>query len=203
MRTLPIDPIVTQAGTSLEHAGVVMKGLPLENLQSRVRSLLLMAIANAEGSFLLGTGNKSEVALGYTTLYGDLCGALLPLGDLFKTEVYELARFLNRQGEVIPPSILKRTPTAELRPNQKDTDDLPEYNLLDPVLRLLVLEGRTPDEVASATGMDVELVGQLAQRVMRFEFKRRQGPCILRVSTRAFGTDVVYPIVNQRSFPVN
>ena len=155
-----------------------------------------MALANAEHSFVLGTGNKSELSLGYATLYGDLCGALLPIGDLFKTEVYELARFLNEGKELIPASILHRPPTAELRAGQKDSDDFPEYALLDPVLRLLLLEGLPPEEAAQ-TGMALSTVKSLAQRIMRFEFKRRQSPCILRLSPKAFGTDIVYPIVNR------
>lgn len=196
LRTVPIEPVVEAAALTLDKGEVTVEGVTAENLQSRLRTILLMAITNAEGSLLIGTGNKSEVALGYTTLYGDLCGALLPLGDMFKTEVYELARHLNTQKSTIPLSILQRAPTAELRSNQKDSDDLPEYALLDPVLRLLVLEGLSPIEVTAKTGMSLKIVQRLADKVLRSEFKRRQGPCILRVSSKAFGTDILYPIVS-------
>ena len=197
LKTIPIERVVEAATETLRGANVLAEGVTAENLQSRIRALLLMAITNAEGSLLIGTGNKSEVSLGYTTLYGDLCGALLPIGDLFKIEVYELARHLNIHKEVIPLSILQRAPTAELRPNQKDADDLPAYELLDPVLRLLVLEGLSPLEVTAKTGMNLKIVQRLADRLLKMEFKRRQGPCILRVSSKAFGTDILYPIVNQ------
>lgn len=197
VRTIPIDSVVEAAAAALSLGGVAIEGMAAENLQSRVRSLLLMAMTNAEASMLVGTTNKSELALGYTTLYGDLCGALLPLGDLFKTEVYALCAHLNAQKVVIPLSITERAPTAELRLNQKDTDDLPAYDLLDPVLRHLVLEGLSPLETTAKTGMNLKLVQKLAEKVFALEFKRRQGPCILRVSTKAFGIDVVYPIVNR------
>ena len=197
MRTIPIEATVESVSKELSQAGVSLAGLTAENIQSRSRSLILMALANAEGSLVLGTGNKSEAALGYATLYGDLCGALLPIGDLFKTEVYELARCLNEGKELIPESILQRPPTAELHEGQKDSDDFPEYALLDPVLRLLLLEGLPLDEVSAQTGMRLSTVRGLAQRIMRAEFKRRQAPCILRVSSKAFGTDIVYPIVNR------
>lgn len=197
LRTIPIESIVESSSGALANVGVSLTGLAAENIQSRSRSLILMALANAEGAFVLGTSNKSEVALGYATLYGDLCGALLPIGDLFKTEVYELASHLNEEKELIPATILQRAPTAELRAGQKDTDDLPEYAVLDPVLRLLLLEGVSPEEVSAQTGMRLSTVRSLAQRIMQFEFKRRQAPCILRLSPKAFGTEIVYPIVNR------
>ena len=197
MRTIPIEATVENVSKELVRSGVCLSGVAAENIQSRSRSLILMALANAEGSLVLGTGNKSEVALGYATLYGDLCGALLPIGDLFKTEVYELARSLNESKELIPESILQRPPTAELHAGQKDSDDFPEYALLDPVLRLLLLEGLPPEEVSAQTGMRLSTVRSLAQRIMNAEFKRRQAPCILRLSSKAFGTDIVYPIVNK------
>lgn len=196
-RTVSIDSVVGVATVALEAGGTVISGLTAENLQSRVRALFLMAECNASKAFLLGTGNKSELACGYATLYGDLCGALLPLGDLFKTEVYELARHLNAQREVIPDQIIQRAPTAELKPEQKDADDLPEYHLLDPVLRLLILEGVSPEDVSAQTGMSLPIIRGLCDRLMHYEFKRRQGPCVLRVSQKAFGTDIVYPIVNR------
>ncbi len=195
--TLPIEPLVQASKETLIRSGIVVEGLTDENLQSRIRSILMMAITNAEGSLLLGTGNKSEVALGYATLYGDLAGALLPLGDLFKTQVYELAAHLNAKKEVIPASILHRPPTAELHSNQRDSDDLPPYDQLDNALKMLVMEGASPSDVVAKTGMGLPVVQQLVDKMMRFEFKRRQGPCILRVSSKAFGTEILYPIVNQ------
>ena len=201
MRTIPIESVVESASGTLASVGVSLGGLAAENIQSRSRSLMLMALANTEGSFVLGTSNKSEIALGYATLYGDVCGALLPIGDLFKTEVYELAAYLNEEKELIPTAILQRAPTAELRAGQKDSDDLPEYTVLDPVLRLLLLEGLSPEEVSAQTGMRLSTVRMLAKRIMQFEFKRRQAPCILRLSSKAFGTEIVYPIVNRWYLP--
>lgn len=197
LRTLSIEPLAQTFRAVLADGGVRSEGITDENLQSRIRSVLMMAITNTEGSLLLGTGNKSELAIGYATLYGDLCGALLPLGDLFKTEVYELAAHLNAQEERIPQSIIHRLPTAELRLHQKDTDDLPAYQLLDPLLQLMVVEGVSPLQAAAKTGMSLTTVKRLAGKMMRFEFKRRQGPCVLRVSSKAFGLDVQYPIVNR------
>ena len=127
MRTISVEPMIETSTEALTQAHVSLTGLAAENIQSRCRSALLMALANAEGALVLGTSNKSELALGYATLYGDLCGALLPIGDLFKTEVYELAHELNEDEDLVPAAILKRPPTAELRAGQKDTDDLPEY----------------------------------------------------------------------------
>ena len=189
VRTIPIDPIVE---ATVQQAGVGKEGLVFENIQSRIRAMLVMARSNASPSMVLGTSNKSELALGYATLYGDLMGALLPLGDLFKTEIYDVARHLG----TVPGAILERVPTAELYPNQKDTDGLPEYARLDPVLRGLVMEGLSPTELTTITGMGLPIVQKLARKMYESEFKRRQGPTVLRVSSRAFGVDAVYPIVN-------
>ena len=168
-------------------------GVAEENLQSRLRGVLLMAHSNKTGAMLLTTGNKSETAVGYATLYGDMCGALAPIADLWKTEVYGLARWLNRDRGRIPEATIAKPPSAELRPDQKDTDSLPDYDRLDPVLKALVEDQRPVAEVAAATGMDLDEVARLARLVQRTEFKRFQYAPTLRVSTRHWGA---------RRFPV-
>jgi len=174
-----IEPMLEAALQTLNSP----EGIVFENIQSRIRTTILMALSNKEGSMVVGTGNKSEVTLGYATMYGDLSGALLPLGDLFKTEVYELAHHLNSTKEVIPHGTLQRAPTAELHLNQHDTDDLPEYKDLDPLLQSLVLEGTAIDP-------------SLERMMWTAEYKRRQSPPILRLSNRAFGSEARYPIAN-------
>ena len=164
-----------------------------ENLQARIRGLLLMAYANKFHSLLLTTGNKSELATGYSTLYGDMCGVLAVIGDLFKTEVYGLADSLNRQEEVIPASIIAKAPSAELRPNQTDQDTLPPYDALDRILGSYLLDNKTREEI-TALGYDSALVRQVLGMVARAEFKRRQAPPVLKVSPRAFGTGRRIPI---------
>jgi len=164
-----------------------------ENLQSRIRGLLLMAVSNKLHSLLLTTGNKSELATGYCTLYGDMCGVLAVIGDLFKTEVYALARHLNRHGEVIPESVITKAPSAELKPDQTDQDSLPPYETLDGILHLYLLESKTLEQITAA-GFEVELVREVLNMVGRAEFKRRQAPPVLKVSPRAFGTGRRIPI---------
>jgi len=193
---LSIDPIVEATVQGLGEQQVRTKGLTFENIQSRIRSVLLMAWANAENRLVLATGNKTESALGYATLYGDICGALSPIGDLFKTEVYALGRWMNREKKMIPEEIFSRQPTAELHPDQKDTDDWPSYDQLDPALRLLVA-GATVSEVVHCTGMQQKDVERFASKMWRFEYKRRQSPPPLRVSQSSFGHDICYPIVNR------
>lgn len=189
VRSITIDPIVD---ATMQQTGFVKEGMVYENIQARIRTMLLMACSNSCNSMVLGTSNKTEIALGYTTIYGDLAGALLPIGDLFKTEVYELARRIG----TIPQAVLEREPTAELRFNQRDSDDLPEYPRLDPVLRDLIMEGLSPNELTAITGMRLQTIQALVRKMYQAEYKRRQGPCILRVSSRAFGVDALYPIVN-------
>ncbi len=159
-----------------------------ENVQSRLRGMLLMAVANREGSVLLGTTNKSEVAVGYGTLYGDVIGGLLPIGDLLKTEVFELSRHYNSQAEVIPTEIINRPPSAELRANQTDQDSLPPYEILDVAIKRLV-EGLTPPST------DVER--RVLDLMMKSEFKRWQAPPILKVSDHAFGRGRRFPIAHR------
>jgi NAD+ synthase (glutamine-hydrolysing) len=186
---------VFEAG--LKTLGPVFEGLPAneaeENLQARIRGLLLMAYSNKFHSLLLNTGNKSELATGYCTLYGDMCGMLSVIGDLFKTEVYALARSLNKDGELIPESVLTKAPTAELKADQTDQDSLPPYELLDQILDLYVLQNKTFEEITAA-GYEAELVKGVLSMVGRAEFKRRQAPPVLKVSPRAFGTGRRIPI---------
>jgi NAD+ synthase (glutamine-hydrolysing) len=168
-----------------------------ENLQARIRGNLLMAISNKLGYLVLSTGNKSELATGYCTLYGDMAGGLAVISDVPKTMVYRIAReVLNANAEVIPNTILEREPTAELRPDQKDTDTLPPYDVLDPILEHYVVEHRAPDEIV-ALGFDAAVVERVIAMVERAEYKRRQMPPGLRVTTKAFGIGRRYPIARK------
>ena len=146
-----------------------------ENIQARIRGTLLMALSNKFGWLLLATGNKSEYSCGYATLYGDMAGGFALIKDVPKMLVYELARWRNRRGEVIPQGIIDRAPTAELRPGQKDTDSLPPYEILDPILKLYVEEDTPPDEIV-ARGFDAATVARVIAMVDRNEYKRRQAP---------------------------
>lgn len=166
-----------------------------ENLQARIRGNLLMALSNKFGYLVLSTGNKSEVALGYSTLYGDMCGGLGVLGDVVKTLVYDLSRWINRNGEVIPKSTIEKPPSAELRPNQKDIDSLPDYGIVDNVLQGYIEDYLMRDEIAEKYGIPIEEVNNLVHRIHMAEYKRRQGPPILRVSKKSFGLGRQYPIV--------
>lgn len=173
-----------------------------ENLQSRLRGVTVMAFSNKFKALALATGNKSEFAMGYATLYGDMCGALAPIGDLFKTEVYELSRYLNSVRPSIPEGSLTKPPSAELRPNQTDQDSLPPYDLLDAALRLLIEQELEPSlaltELRKAfPEADLALLGRIQRAIRINEFKRRQAPPILKVSVRAFGQGRVYPITCQ------
>ncbi|MCL2744361.1 MAG: NAD(+) synthase [Planctomycetaceae bacterium] len=193
--TLPIEPIYEHCLSTLAE---VFENRPFdtaeENLQARIRGMLMMAFANKFNSMLLATGNKSEAAMGYCTLYGDMCGALSPIGGLFKTEVYALCRRINNrcidrdEKPVIPESTITKPPSAELRPNQTDRDSLPPYEVLDEVLRLYLLEHLSADEIA-AKGIDKELAAKIIKSVVRAEFKRRQAPPVLQVSLNEYGTD--------------
>jgi NAD+ synthase (glutamine-hydrolysing) len=169
-------------------------GIAEENIQSRTRGNLLMAIANKFGYVLLNTSNKSELATGYGTLYGDMAGGLSVIGDLYKTQVYALAEFLNLHGEVIPHNILVKAPSAELRPNQKDSDSLPEYDLLDRILYLYIERRKGPAEILSI-GFEEALVKRALRLVNTNEYKRNQFCPIIRVSTKAFGVGRRLPIV--------
>jgi NAD+ synthase (glutamine-hydrolysing) len=169
-------------------------GVAEENIQARIRGTLLMAISNKHGYILLNTSNKSELAVGYGTLYGDMCGGLAVLGDVYKTDIYELAKFINRNDEIIPVNILMKPPSAELRPGQKDTDSLPPYDLLDAVLLRYIEQAKGPDEII-ADGFPKATVLRILKMVNNNEWKRFQFAPILRVSPKAFGRGRRMPLV--------
>jgi NAD+ synthase (glutamine-hydrolysing) len=166
-----------------------------ENIQSRCRMLLLMGISNKTGRMLLTTGNKSEMAVGYATLYGDMAGGFAPIKDCSKMLVYRLAAYRNSVSRVIPQRVLDRPPSAELRPDQKDSDSLPPYDVLDAILEAFIEEDLSVDEI-EARGFDRATVARVLDLVKRAEYKRRQAPPGVRVSRRAFGRDWRYPITN-------
>jgi NAD+ synthetase len=165
-----------------------------ENIQSRIRGNLLMALSNKFSALVLTTGNKSEMAVGYCTLYGDMVGALAVIGDLVKSRVYAVCRWINREREVIPPAILEKPPSAELRPDQKDTDSLPPYEVLDPILEAYVERYETPEQIARGSGIPLELVQQVVRLVERSEYKRQQAAPVLKVTSKSFGTGRRFPI---------
>ncbi len=167
-----------------------------ENLQARIRGTILMAVSNKFGGMVVATGNKSEMAVGYATLYGDMAGGYAVLKDVYKTLVYRLARWRNRDGEVIPRAIIEKAPSAELRPDQFDTDSLPPYDVLDAVLEQYIEQDRTVDEIA-AVGFDRELVCRIARMVDRKEYKRRQAPPGVKITSKGFGRDRRLPITNR------
>ncbi len=195
--TIPIKGIFE----SFEHAlAPVFKGLPFnvaeENLQSRIRGALVMALSNKFGTILLNTSNKSELATGYGTLYGDMAGGLGVLGDLYKLQVYTLARYINRHREIIPKNIIEKAPSAELRHDQKDSDSLPEYSILDPILYQYIERRQGPREIV-AMGHDPALVTRILKLVNTNEYKRNQFCPIIRVSPKAFGVGRRVPIVGK------
>jgi NAD+ synthase (glutamine-hydrolysing) len=165
-----------------------------ENIQSRIRGTLMMALSNKFGRLVLTTGNKSEMAVGYCTLYGDMVGALAVIGDLVKTRVYAVCRWLNREREVVPQAILDKPPSAELRPDQRDTDSLPPYEVLDPILEGYVERYESPEEIARANGFSLDLVKQVVRLVERSEYKRQQAAPVLKVTCKSFGTGRRFPI---------
>ncbi len=165
-----------------------------ENIQSRIRGNLLMALSNKFSSLVLTTGNKSEMAVGYCTLYGDMVGALAVIGDLVKTRVYAVCRWINREREIIPHAILEKPPSAELRPDQKDTDSLPPYEVLDPILEAYVERYETPEQIAQTNGFSIELVRQVLRLVERAEYKRQQAAPVLKVTSKSFGFGRRFPI---------
>jgi NAD+ synthetase len=165
-----------------------------ENIQSRIRGCLLMALSNKYSALVLTTGNKSEMAVGYCTLYGDMVGALAVIGDLVKTRVYAVCRWINRDREMIPWAILDKPPSAELRPDQKDTDSLPPYDVLDPILEAYVERYETPEQIVQAYGFPLELVQHVVRLVERSEYKRQQAAPVLKVTSKSFGMGRRFPI---------
>ncbi len=169
-------------------------GLAEENLQSRLRGVLLMALSNKLGHLVLTTGNKSEMSTGYCTLYGDMVGALAVIGDVWKTRVYRLARYANRNGEMIPENTLVKPPSAELRPGQLDTDSLPLYEVLDPVLQAYVERYESAERIAASQGLELPEVQRIVQLVQRSEYKRQQAAPVLKVTRKSFGSGRRFPL---------
>ncbi|MFP4561318.1 MAG: NAD+ synthase [Thiohalorhabdus sp.] len=200
LHELPIDGIHRSFFDTLQREfGAEPHGVTAENIQARARGILLMAISNEKGLMVLATGNKSEMSMGYATLYGDMVGGFSALKDVPKTLVYRLARHINREEEVIPWRIIERPPSAELAPDQKDSDTLPPYEVLDDILYAYVEEDLSPATIA-ARGYDEALVRRVLNRVENNEYKRRQAPPGVRISPRGFGTDRRYPITNKYRF---
>jgi NAD+ synthetase len=206
--TAAIAPLMASFDTTLTPVlGGPPGGLSAENLQSRIRGTLLMAVANQEGQLLLSTGNKSELAVGYCTLYGDMNGGLAVIGDLYKTQVFALCAWLDsaaagpcrrelglpEEGELVGRAIREKPPSAELRPDQLDSDSLPDYAVLDPILKDYIEALRSPEELV-ASGTPAELAHRVMQLLRRAEFKRRQAPPLLKIGARAFGSGWRMPI---------
>lgn len=199
---LPIEPGVEGVAHVLAPRLSSVEGVTEENLQARVRGVTLMALSNATGKLVLATSNKSETAVGYSTLYGDMVGGFAPLKDVLKTQVYELAKWRNQQSEVIPEAVMTRAPSAELRPEQKDEDSLPPYEVLDRIIKAYVVEMKTPKDIIGE-GIAPEHVARAIALMNRNEYKRRQAPPGVRVSTRSFGRDRRYPITSRYVEPMS
>jgi NAD+ synthase (glutamine-hydrolysing) len=197
VHTLEIQPLVEAAENALEP---VFEGLPRditeENIQARARGMLLMAISNKLHALLLSTGNKSEMAVGYCTLYGDMAGGLALLSDVLKTEVYKLAHFINKERAVIPSSTLEKPPSAELRPDQKDQDSLPPYPVLDAIIDQYIVEGKSSQEIIDA-GYDETIVRESVRKIDCNEYKRKQAAPGIRITPTAFGIGRRIPIVQK------
>ena len=187
-RAIPIAPMVDAFDASLH-----LSGLAEENLQARVRGTTLMALSNAEGHLVLATGNKTEVSVGYSTIYGDAVGGFAPIKDLYKTEVVALCRWRNAQSSAIPELVITRPPSAELRENQTDQDSLPPYEVLDGILLRYVDQDRSPEDIV-ADGFDAETVERVLRLLRVNEWKRRQSAPGPKLSHRAFGRERRYPI---------
>lgn len=197
-RVIPITPVFESYLETLDPA---FEGEPRdvteENIQARIRGNVLMALSNKFGSLLLTTGNKSELAVGYCTLYGDMAGGLAVIADVPKTTVYALARYVNRSVERIPQACLDKPPSAELRPNQTDQDTLPPYEVLDTILKSYIEDNLGADEIAATQGLDPALVRETLRRVNAAEYKRQQAPPTLKVTAKAFGMGRRYPIAQK------
>jgi NAD+ synthase (glutamine-hydrolysing) len=199
--TLPIGDVFNSYRRALAPAfGGMSEGVAEENIQARIRGNYLMALSNKFGSMLLSTGNKSELAVGYCTLYGDMAGGLAVISDVPKLMVYELAKWVNRERELIPQATIDKAPSAELRPDQKDEDSLPPYDVLDRILKLYIEDLKSPQEIADRYGFDLQLVKDIALLVDRNEYKRKQSAPGLKITSRAFGFGRPFPIA-QRFIP--
>ncbi len=192
----PIEDVVASFHDVLDEPTGGLEGLAAENLQARVRGVLLMALSNTHGWLVVSTGNKSELAVGYSTLYGDMVGGFSLLKDVFKTDVFRLARYLNERAgrELIPVSTIDRAPSAELRPDQRDEDSIPPYDVLDPVLEAYVELDHSREELLEE--FDPSVVEQVLALVDRAEYKRRQAPPGVKLRPKAFGRDRRTPITN-------
>lgn len=183
----------------LDLLGPHFEGFPFnateENIQARIRGMILMAFSNKFGYILLSTGNKSELAMGYSTLYGDMCGGLAVISDVTKKQIYALARWLNRNKELIPHNIIQKPPSAELRPNQKDSDTLPDYDIIDNIVEAYIENHHAPQEISAQFHYPIDLVNQVIQKIHLSEYKRRQSPPGLRVTEKAFSVGRRFPIV--------
>jgi len=198
---IPIEPMYEATIAQLRPVlGETEPDATEENIQARCRGLLLMAISNKTGRMLLTTGNKSEMAVGYATLYGDMAGGFAPIKDCSKSLVFELARYRNTLGDAIPERVITRPPSAELRADQKDSDSLPDYDVLDPILEAFIEKDLSVAEI-TALGFDRAVVIRVLEMVKRNEYKRRQAPPGVRISSRAFGRDWRYPITSGYKFP--
>ena len=196
-RTLPIEePFAAVLGTLAPSFAGAVPDVTEENLQARVRGTLLMALSNKFGWIVLATGNKSELSVGYSTLYGDMVGGFAPIKDVAKTAVWDLARWRNRGGEVIPVSSIDKAPSAELRPDQRDVDSLPSYDVLDPILKAYVEDDLSRDAIVSM-GFDAAVVDRVCRMVDAAEYKRRQGPLGIKITEKAFGKDRRMPVTNR------
>ncbi len=194
---ISIQPVVEQTLEAISSSFINnLNNITKENLQARVRGIYLMAYSNNENNLLLATGNKSEMSVGYCTLYGDMCGGLAVLADIYKTDVYRIANYINRNEEIIPQIIIDKAPSAELSPNQKDQDFLPPYELLDKILKMYLEENKEFDEISEVIG-DKKLVDKILRLVDINEFKRKQAAPALKVSRKAFGYGRRFPIVQK------
>ncbi|MCX7795144.1 MAG: NAD+ synthase [bacterium] len=198
-RVIPIEKIFSSFIEILNPNGEPLIDMAEENLQARIRGNIIMFISNREGYLVLSTGNKSELAMGYCTLYGDMTGGLSVIGDIPKTLVYELARFINREREIIPERVFKKPPSAELRPNQKDEDSLPPYHILDPIIKAYIEDNLSIDKIVGL-GFRRDLVEDIVKRIDSAEYKRRQSPLVLKVTTKAFGIGRRMPIAWKRNW---
>lgn len=195
---ISIAPMVdAYKGAAITDAHWSIDGLAAENLQARVRGTLLMTYSNSSGALVLTTGNKSELAVGYCTLYGDMCGGLAVISDVPKTMVYDLARYINQGTEVIPANTISKPPSAELAPGQKDTDSLPPYDVLDRIIQGIVEENRCPEEISRTESIPEELVVKVARMIDRNEYKRQQATIGLRITSKAFGMGRRIPIARR------
>lgn len=191
LKTIQIEPLVESFRQALD----LKQDLSDQNLQARVRAVILMALSNETGFFVLATSNKSEIAMGYGTLYGDLCGALMPIGDLYKTQVWALAKEINQEKSVIPENSISKAPSAELRDNQTDQDTLPPYEFLDAVLERYLEQNMPAQQIGHELKSSLEQILRIIRQVDGSEYKRKQAPPILMISKRVFGEARRYPVV--------